>query len=40
MAYVYTHKTLDTDVIFYVGIGSDEDNYYQRRKSNIPDINN
>lgn len=30
MAYVYTHKTLDTDVIFYVGIGSDEDNYYQR----------
>lgn len=24
MAYVYIHKTLDTDLIFYVGIGSDK----------------
>jgi|688.fasta_scaffold186753_3 hypothetical protein len=31
MAYVYKHSTLDTDKIFYIGIGSDL--YYKRSKS-------
>jgi hypothetical protein len=34
MAYLYTHKRLDTDAIFYIGIGKDEDNY-KRSKSDL-----
>jgi len=34
MAYVYQHIRLDTDEVFYIGIGSDTDGKYERANSN------
>lgn len=33
MAYVYQHVRLDTNEIFYIGIGSDEEGKYERAKA-------
>ena len=34
MAYLYRHIRLDKNEVFYIGVGSDNDGYYKRAKSN------